>query len=103
MKGLKIRIKLSLIAAVGSLALAAVAQQTSSVASSGSSGTSNAVVPQLVNYSGVLTDINGKPQNWSGGSHVCSVPGFRRRHAALDGNPKCSAHKGRPLHRDAGL
>ncbi len=63
MKGLKIRIKLSLIAAVGSLALAAVAQQTSSVASSGSSGTSNAVVPQLVNYSGVLTDVNGKPLN----------------------------------------
>jgi trimeric autotransporter adhesin len=61
MKYGSIKSRLSLIAAIGSLALAAVAQQTSSVASSASSGTSNAVVPQLVNYSGVLTDVNGKP------------------------------------------
>jgi len=61
MKYGSIKSKLSLMAAIGSLALAAVAQQTSSVASSASSGTSNAVVPQLVNYSGVLTDVNGKP------------------------------------------
>jgi trimeric autotransporter adhesin len=61
MKYGSIKTMLSLIAAIGSLALVAVAQQTSSVASSASSGTSNAVVPQLVNYSGVLADVNGKP------------------------------------------
>ena len=59
MKSLKFR--LSLIAAIGSLALAAVAQQTSNMASTAPSSISNTVVPQLVNYSGVLTDINGKP------------------------------------------
>jgi hypothetical protein len=59
MKSLKIA--LSLIAAIGGLALAATAQQTSSLASSAPASTNNAVVPQLVNYSGVLTDGNGKP------------------------------------------
>jgi hypothetical protein len=51
---------LSLIAVFGSFALAGMAQQTSSGASNPSS-TNSAVVPRLVNYSGVLTDINGKP------------------------------------------
>jgi hypothetical protein len=60
MKSLKI--KLSVIAAIGSLALAAVAQQASSLASATvPSSTNNPVVPQLVNYSGILTDVNGKP------------------------------------------
>ena len=58
MKTFKIRLRL--IAAIGSLALAAVAQQTSSMASSAPSSPNGAGVPQLVNYSGVLTDINGK-------------------------------------------
>jgi hypothetical protein len=58
MKTLKIRLRL--IAAIGSLALAAVAQQTSSIASSAPSSPNGARVPQLVNYSGALTDINGK-------------------------------------------
>jgi len=31
------------------------------MASTAPSSISNTVVPQLVNYSGVLTDINGKP------------------------------------------
>jgi hypothetical protein len=51
---------LGLIVAIGSLALAAVAQ-TSNMASTAPSSTNSAVVPQLVNYSGVLTDVNGKP------------------------------------------
>jgi hypothetical protein len=53
--------KLSLTAVIGSLALAAVAQQTTSVAASAPSSATSAVVPQLVNYSGVLTDVSGKP------------------------------------------
>ena len=54
---------LSLIAVIGSLALAAVAQQASGVAASAPSSTNSPVVPQLVNYSGVLTDVSGKPLN----------------------------------------
>jgi hypothetical protein len=61
MKYRSLEIKLSLIAAIGSLALAAVAQQTSSLASSTPLSTNSAVVPQLVKYSGVLTDVNGNP------------------------------------------
>ena len=61
MKYGSIKSRLSLIAGICGLALAALAQQTSSVASSATSTTNSAVVPQLVNYSGVLTDVNGKP------------------------------------------
>jgi len=55
------KISLSLIAAIGSLTFAAVAQQTTQVAPWAPPNTNSAVVPQLVNFSGILTDVNGKP------------------------------------------
>jgi hypothetical protein len=58
---IKIKLALSLIAVVSSMVLAGTAQETSTVASSTASSTTGTVVPQLVNYTGVLTDVNGKP------------------------------------------
>jgi len=55
------KISLSLIAAIGSLTFAAAAQQTTQVAPWAPPNTNSAVVPQLVNFSGILTDVNGKP------------------------------------------
>jgi hypothetical protein len=61
MKYRSLRIVFSLIAVIGSLGVAGMAQQTvSGEASTASSGNSS-VVPQLVNYSGTLTDAGGKP------------------------------------------
>jgi hypothetical protein len=61
MKYRSVRIVFSLIAAIGSLAMTGVAQQTSSGEASTASSSNSTVVPQLVNYSGVLADVNGKP------------------------------------------
>ena len=61
MKYRNVRIVLRLIAVFCSFALAGAAQQTSSGEPSTTSSTNSAVVPRLVNYSGVLTDVNGKP------------------------------------------
>jgi hypothetical protein len=61
MKYRSAKVGLILIAVVGSLVLAGMAQQTSGVGPSTPSSANSAVVPQLVNYSGVLTDVNGKP------------------------------------------
>jgi hypothetical protein len=55
------RIGFSLIAVFCGFALAGMAQQMASGGSSTTSSTDSAVVPRLVNYSGVLTDVNGKP------------------------------------------
>ena len=55
------RIGLGLIAVMSSLALPGLAQQASVGGTSTATGTGSPVVPQLVNYSGVLTDIDGKP------------------------------------------
>jgi len=44
-----------------------------------------------MNYSGVLTGRKWETADWGGRRHFCSVPGFRRRHTALDGNTKCAA------------
>ena len=56
-----IKVGLSLIAVIGSLGLAGMAQQTSNVASSTTSSANSTVVPSVVNYTGVLADVNGKP------------------------------------------
>lgn len=56
----RVRIGIGLIAVIGSFALAGVAQPSASGDSTTSSVNSN-VVPQLVNYTGFLTDVNGKP------------------------------------------
>ena len=56
-----VKIGLSLIAVVSSIVLAGTAQETSTAISSAASTTNGAVVPRLVNYSGVLTDVNGHP------------------------------------------
>lgn len=61
MKYRSVRIGLGLIAVIGSLALTGVAQQASSGEASTASSSNSTVVPQLVNYSGSLTDANGKP------------------------------------------
>ena len=61
MKFQSIRTKLCLFAAVSTFALAGVAQQTSTEGASTTSAANGAVVPRLVNYSGVLTDATGKP------------------------------------------
>ena len=61
MKYRSVKIGLSLIAVFCSFALAGMAQQASSSEPSTISSTNSAVVPRLVNYSGVLTDVNGKP------------------------------------------
>lgn len=55
-----IRAGLSLITLISALALAGFAQEPSTSGPSASSA-NNSVVPQVVNYSGVLTDVNGKP------------------------------------------
>ncbi len=62
MKYRSVKIGLRLIAVFCSFALAGMAQQASTSEPSTTSSTNNAVVPRLVNYSGVLTDVNGKPQ-----------------------------------------
>jgi hypothetical protein len=54
-------LRLSLIAAVCSLPVAGLAQQTAAARASTSTITNDTVVPKLVNYSGTLTDLNGKP------------------------------------------
>ncbi len=54
-------LRLSLIAAVCSFPVAGLAQQTAAAGASTSTITSSTVVPKLVNYSGTLTDLNGKP------------------------------------------
>ena len=53
-------LRLSLIAAVCSFPVAGIAQQTA-VAGSSTISTTATVVPTLVNYSGTLTDLSGKP------------------------------------------
>jgi hypothetical protein len=54
-----IRAGFSLIALISALALAGFAQEPSTSGPSASSA-NNSVVPQVVNYSGVLTDVDGK-------------------------------------------
>lgn len=54
-------LRLSLIAAVCGLPVAGLAQQTAAAGASTSTITNGTVVPKLVNYSGTLTDLNGKP------------------------------------------
>ncbi len=54
-------LRLSLIAAVCSFPVAGLAQQTNAAAASTSTITNGTVVPKLVNYSGTLTDLNGRP------------------------------------------
>ncbi len=61
MKQRRVGMGIGLLALCCSLALGAVAQQASSAAPSTAAGTNGTVVPQLVNYSGVLSDVNGKP------------------------------------------
>lgn len=56
-----VKIVFSLIAVIGSLVVTGVAQQTSSGEASTASSSNSTVIPQLVNYSGVLNDVNGKP------------------------------------------
>lgn len=56
-----LRIGLGLIAIMSSLAVQGSAQQASTGGTSTATGTGSPIVPQLVNYSGVLTDTNGKP------------------------------------------
>src|SRR6516164_11439747 len=51
---------LSLVAVVCFGNLAGIAQQSAPVGSASASAT-NSVIPGLINYNGVLTDINGKP------------------------------------------
>ncbi len=59
-------LRLSLIAAVCSFAVAGLAQQTAAGAST-STSTNDTVVPRLVNYSSTLADWNGKPlTSWVG-------------------------------------
>ncbi len=52
--------RLTLIAAVCSLSMASVAQQTAAAGASTPANTTSAV-PKVVNYRGRLTDLNGKP------------------------------------------
>jgi len=54
-------LRLSLIAAVCSLPVAGLAQQTTAAGASTATITNGTVVPKLVNYSGTLTDLSGKP------------------------------------------
>ena len=54
-------IRLSLIIAVLALTVVGSAQQTAAPATSAATTSSAGTVPQLVNYSGTLTDVNGKP------------------------------------------
>lgn len=56
--GRRLGVKLSLVVALCSVPLGVSAQQTPGIAREVSTGT---VVPKLVNYSGTLADLNGKP------------------------------------------
>jgi hypothetical protein len=60
MKHRSLGLRLYLIAAACSLSVASVAQQSAAVASTVATGNASAV-PKVVNYSGTLTDLNGKP------------------------------------------
>lgn len=54
-------LRLRLIAAVCSFPVAGLAQQAAAAGASTSTITNGTVVPKLVNYSGTLTNLNGKP------------------------------------------
>ena len=55
-------LRLSLMVVMFAWAVAAIAQQTAAPATSAATASSSAnTVPQLVNYGGTLTDVNGKP------------------------------------------
>lgn len=60
MSYLRVAISLGLVAVIGGCTLAAATQQTNGAEVSTTPSTNGTVVPQLVNYSGVLTDANGK-------------------------------------------
>jgi hypothetical protein len=54
-------VRLALTSVLCGSTLAAMAQETSNVTSTGAPSANGTVVPQLVNYGGVLTDVNEKP------------------------------------------
>ena len=63
----------------------------------------SALVPPLVNFSGVLSDADGKPLTWPHWRDVRSVRRASRRSASVGGDAKHTAEQERPLFGDAGI